>query len=176
MAAQFNLEPAQSCVDRLRRPPPKHRAVAQMAELVDAPASGAGARKGVEVRVLFWAPPILQRGSLRRETGQKWPVFCCLEPVLPVLGRSLTAGRNTGLPRRASGQLGKKLRAFQNTLADSGETSPNAAALPMCGPRKVSRKNNTQGGNGMFARSIKTLVCLAGASFWRLCRHMHRPS
>ena len=29
---------------------------AQMAELVDAPASGAGTRKGVEVRVLFWAP------------------------------------------------------------------------------------------------------------------------
>jgi hypothetical protein len=30
--------------------------IAQMAELVDAPASGAGTRKGVEVRVLFWAP------------------------------------------------------------------------------------------------------------------------
>ena len=29
---------------------------AQVAELVDAPASGAGTRKGVEVRVLFWAP------------------------------------------------------------------------------------------------------------------------
>jgi hypothetical protein len=29
---------------------------AQMAELVDAPASGAGGRKAVEVRVLFWAP------------------------------------------------------------------------------------------------------------------------
>src|SRR6202007_1648499 len=29
---------------------------AQMAELVDAPSSGGGARKGVEVRVLFWAP------------------------------------------------------------------------------------------------------------------------
>jgi hypothetical protein len=27
-----------------------------MAELVDAPASGAGDRKVVEVRVLFWAP------------------------------------------------------------------------------------------------------------------------
>jgi len=27
-----------------------------MAELVDAPSSGGGARKGVEVRVLFWAP------------------------------------------------------------------------------------------------------------------------
>ena len=34
---------------------------AQMAELVDAPASGAGARKGVEVRVLFWAPFVLLR-------------------------------------------------------------------------------------------------------------------
>ena len=33
---------------------------AQMAELVDAPASGAGARKGVEVRVLFWAPSLLK--------------------------------------------------------------------------------------------------------------------
>jgi hypothetical protein len=29
--------------------------------LVDAPASGAGARKGVEVRVLFWAPSIFLR-------------------------------------------------------------------------------------------------------------------
>jgi hypothetical protein len=34
----------------------KRTAVAQVAELVDAPASGAGARKGVEVRVLSWAP------------------------------------------------------------------------------------------------------------------------
>jgi hypothetical protein len=31
---------------------------AQMAKLVDAPASGAGACKGVEVRVFFWAPKI----------------------------------------------------------------------------------------------------------------------
>src|SRR5690606_26938215 len=30
-----------------------------MAELVDAPSSGGGARKGVEVRVLFWAPFVL---------------------------------------------------------------------------------------------------------------------
>lgn len=36
--------------------PRKRTAVAQVAELVDAPASGAGARKGVEVRVLSWAP------------------------------------------------------------------------------------------------------------------------
>lgn len=35
---------------------PYSNANAQMAELVDAPASGAGTRKGVEVRVLFWAP------------------------------------------------------------------------------------------------------------------------
>ena len=31
-----------------------------MAELVDAPASGAGDRKVVEVRVLFWAPATLK--------------------------------------------------------------------------------------------------------------------
>ena len=34
---------------------PDHQC-AQMAELVDALASGASSRKGVEVRVLFWAP------------------------------------------------------------------------------------------------------------------------
>ena len=40
----------------------RHATRAQMAELVDAPASGAGARKGVEVRVLFWAPfPVTRR-------------------------------------------------------------------------------------------------------------------
>ena len=38
-----------------------YRYRAQMAELVDAPASGAGARKGVEVRVLFWEPGSLSR-------------------------------------------------------------------------------------------------------------------
>ncbi len=34
----------------------KRAAIAQMAELVDAPASGAGVLTDVEVRVLFWAP------------------------------------------------------------------------------------------------------------------------
>lgn len=42
------------------RRPRKRTAVAQVAELVDAPASGAGARKGVEVRVLSWAPSFLR--------------------------------------------------------------------------------------------------------------------
>ena len=36
---------------------------ARMAELVDAPASGAGAGNGVEVRVLFRAPLVLPRTS-----------------------------------------------------------------------------------------------------------------
>ena len=46
--------------------PTANRAVlprAQMAELVDAPASGAGDRKVVEVRVLFWAPFVLPAAS-----------------------------------------------------------------------------------------------------------------
>ena len=38
---------------------PASPARAQMAELVDALASGASVRKDVEVRVLFWAPPTL---------------------------------------------------------------------------------------------------------------------
>lgn len=37
---------------------------AQMAELVDALASGASIRKDVEVRVLFWAPFVLPLFSL----------------------------------------------------------------------------------------------------------------
>ena len=54
-----------------------------MAELVDAPASGAGARKGVEVRVLFWAPFFLSvvrtfgtiRGVDYRSVGLAWVWF-----------------------------------------------------------------------------------------------------
>ena len=38
-----------------------HVAIAQMAELVDAPASGAGVCMDVEVRVLFWAPLIFKK-------------------------------------------------------------------------------------------------------------------
>ena len=49
---------------------------AQMAELVDAPASGAGARKGVEVRVLFWAPFFRVRASHQdRRAGGNLPFF-----------------------------------------------------------------------------------------------------
>ena len=50
------------------RRPTANRAVlprAQMAELVDAPASGAGDRKVVEVRVLFWAPFLDAKGAKR---------------------------------------------------------------------------------------------------------------
>jgi hypothetical protein len=44
------------------------RSRARMAELVDAPASGAGARKGVEVRAIFW---ISYRGEeARRKPGE----------------------------------------------------------------------------------------------------------
>jgi hypothetical protein len=45
-----------------------------MAELVDAPASGAGAGNGVEVRVLFWAPffvKIGETGAYRRAVREK---------------------------------------------------------------------------------------------------------
>jgi hypothetical protein len=64
---QLNRKPKQKvklmrrlCIQTLTRPRdnPYIRPHAQMAELVDAPASGAGTGNGVEVRVLFWAPLI----------------------------------------------------------------------------------------------------------------------
>ena len=48
-----------------RLSPRTRTAVAQVAELVDAPASGAGACKGVEVRVLSWAPLFLEGYQLQ---------------------------------------------------------------------------------------------------------------
>src|SRR6187397_525749 len=49
---------------------------AQVAELVDAPASGAGARKGVEVRVLSWAP-FLTIASVRSQGN--WTVHSLIK-------------------------------------------------------------------------------------------------
>ena len=53
------------------------RVLAQMAELVDALASGASTRKGVEVRVLFWAP-VLSKGRSKDRP------FCFSTPILPM--------------------------------------------------------------------------------------------
>ena len=56
----FCPKPEKICTHALTAPRPAASCAllprAQMAELVDAPASGAGDRKVVEVRVLFWAP------------------------------------------------------------------------------------------------------------------------
>lgn len=41
----------------------KYAPLAQMVKLVDTLASGASARKGVEVQVLFWAPIFLEKPS-----------------------------------------------------------------------------------------------------------------
>src|SRR3954468_12081586 len=74
-------------LDRMRRPkrpgaPGDRTACAQVAELVDALASGASGRKVVEVRVLSWAPSLRcsipahpqrstapDRGNLRPSSG-----------------------------------------------------------------------------------------------------------
>ena len=61
---------------------------AQMAKLVDAPASGAGDRKVVEVRVLFWAP------SFKTEL--------CLLGIAP----SLMATINCAYPKLQMGAAG----------------------------------------------------------------------
>ena len=58
---------------------------AQMVKLVDTPASGAGDRKVVEVRVFFWAPIQVYSSTLQitqkaRESGLF--SFCLLKPPL----------------------------------------------------------------------------------------------
>jgi hypothetical protein len=62
---------------------------AQMAELVDAPSSGGGDRKVVEVRVLFWAPflnPMTSRKG--RQNGGNLPFLTLTDPGLcqPISG------------------------------------------------------------------------------------------
>ena len=69
--------------------------------MVDAPASGAGARKGVEVRVLSWAPSLARRhirGITEHEhPAQSSPRTCANGPL------SLTGGHETSVQRpRAS--------------------------------------------------------------------------
>ena len=69
---------------------PKSHQPAQMAELVDALASGASARKGVEVRVLFWAPLLrfTPSGTVRKHPQKPAKAgfllgSLCPEPVHP---------------------------------------------------------------------------------------------
>jgi hypothetical protein len=49
---------------------------AQMVKLVDTPASGAGDRKVVEVRVFFWAPIQIQGYGLEFHRNPRKRVFC----------------------------------------------------------------------------------------------------
>src|SRR5437868_960228 len=74
---------------------------AQMAELVDAPASGAGARKGVEVRVLFWAP-------ISRRLRRPPPSALRLRTIGPDLPEGETAGGRfrDEVRRRVAGAVG----------------------------------------------------------------------
>ena len=56
-----------------------------MAKLVDAPASGAGDRKVVEVRVLFWAPLFPAFLVLRTQRFSIQATGCQLQQFIPLL-------------------------------------------------------------------------------------------
>ena len=65
-----------------------------MAELVDAPASGAGTGNGVEVRVLFWAPILCSGTSRRIKNPRESGVFCwLLQTSRPAPSIALTDAR-----------------------------------------------------------------------------------
>lgn len=98
-----------------RLAPRKRTAVAQVAELVDAPASGAGARKGVEVRVLSWAPLFLASASKSGAVTRVWltPVFTerfhvsahLMPAPLPIkAGQNVSASSFAKLAAEARGQ------------------------------------------------------------------------
>lgn len=55
---------------------------AQMVKLVDTPASGAGGRKAVEVRVFFWAPIQNLRASLSSLTKTRESGFLRFRPLI----------------------------------------------------------------------------------------------
>ena len=76
------------------------REYAQMAELVYAPVLGTGSRKGLEVRVLFWA----HNFKKRTRTGR---------------------GRETGVSRGGSIETARFQRAKRREMSSSGHYAKN---------------------------------------------------
>src|SRR6185312_9214744 len=72
---------------------------AQMVKLVDAPASGAGDRKVVEVRVLFWAPGPPFQGVPDEPDSLKKPRFSAINWL----------GKTDGVPLHRSPMLASLL-------------------------------------------------------------------
>jgi hypothetical protein len=66
---------------------------AQMVKLVDTPASGAGDRKVVEVRVFFWAPIQIQGYGLEFHRNPRKRVFAFLAFEKPSTSQLRRAGR-----------------------------------------------------------------------------------
>jgi hypothetical protein len=77
---------------------------AQMVKLVDTPASGAGDRKVVEVRVFFWAPIQIQGHDLEFHRNPRKRVFAF--PGFDKLQRIALAN----LPQPCKGALEKQYR------------------------------------------------------------------
>jgi hypothetical protein len=78
--------------------------IAQMVKLVDTPASGAGDRKVVEVRVFFWAPIQIQGYGLGFHRNPRKRVFAFL------------ASRNLSLPRLSKHQPHRKAHLRNNIV------------------------------------------------------------
>ncbi len=119
-----------------------------MAELVDAPASGAGARKGVEVRVLFRAPFTCSRASAK---ARQTPGFLPLSPSTRL--RTFAFVR----PRRDQNG-GLFLEGLFMALTDT--------AVRTAKPR--DREYKLADGGGLYL-----LVTAAGGKLWRLKYRAH---
>ncbi len=110
-----------------------------MAELVDAPASGAGARKGVEVRVLFWAPslPTASKtlGDRRKDGPRRVVATINATGKWPIVRPKVSANR----PFRSPICYGKLLRDLAKGLARRGRKLHYRHTIPVDAQRLLNR-------------------------------------
>ena len=107
-------------IDTSPLPPLDERSVAQMAESVDAPASGAGVRMDVEVRVLFWAPfsCFTQSENDRKALQTRGFFVSCVRAERLCDHRTADFATHRDRPRRGTYTLNARARCFR--LFDSG--------------------------------------------------------
>src|SRR3546814_8970236 len=147
--------PADRCVDK---PPPGlvkaplQSTPAQVAELVDALASGASGRKVVKVRVLSWAPFVLPRTSGDVQKMAEIRHFPCYN-------RPVKSGRI----RHQSGTMGVYPRVSFSVLLQDDTPMSTLFATTVANAKPQDRDYKLSDGGGLYL-----LVRDNGAKLWRI--------
>jgi hypothetical protein len=170
-----------------------------MAELVDAPASGAGTGNGVEVRVLFWAPILCSGTSRKIQKPRESGVFCwvlqvsCPAPSIAITDTRIRALQAIGKPTKhgdGGGLLlvvnpnGSKLRRMVYRYGASRSSwrlvpgrifRSQGPCSSGCGEkaagRRCRRSGNDDAGKIAMAATAKANQC--SKPTLRFCPHLH---